>query len=370
MIINGGSRSNWRFFAKHLVKATENEQVTPIEFRGLAAESVLEALREMDALASASRCKNFFYHANLNPRAHEILTDRQWEVAVDVLESKLGLAGHSRFVIEHVKEGRQHRHVIWSRINPDTTTTRSDSRNFAAHEHAARILEEQFGHAATKGAHGRDGERPERRPESWETFRGHQSGIDPAAVAREVTELWHQSDSGQAFVAALQDRGYTLCKGDRRDFCLIDRAGQVHSLARRVKGVKAAGIRARLADVAPDTLPSIAEGKQQALKAADAVEKAAATASPATSPTPEPTPEPTPVPATPLDRFAKVMTETLRSNAGEPHYGDGMSWIDRSIAVLSAARDSVTDWVKGRWQDLVSQFRGPKPGHDDPAQER
>lgn len=265
MIISGGSRSNWRFFAKHLTNGKDNERVNVIEFRGLASENVLEAFREMDALASGTQCKNFFYHADINPREHEHLSPEQWESSVDRLEKNLGLDGHSRFVVEHEKEGRTHRHVIWSRIDVDSMTAVSDSRNYAIHERTARALETEFDHAAVRSTLTRDAKdkRPERRPKNWETFRGNKSGVDPESVTTEVTALWQKSDSGAAFNAALTERGYLLCKGDRRDFCLIDPAGKEHSLARRIEGVKAAEVRARMADINREDLPSVAQGRER-----------------------------------------------------------------------------------------------------------
>lgn len=263
MIISGGSRSNWRFFSKHLMKAEENERVEVADIRGLLAGDVREAFREMDAVASGTRCRNFFYHANINPREGETLTPEQWEHATDTLERNLGLTGHARFSVEHEKEGRVHRHVVWCRINPDTMTAVSDSFTARAHEQTSRELEQAFGLEPVESVlvKDRETERPERRPRNWETYRGHGSGIDPAEVKAEVTALWNAADSGQAFAAALTEHGYFLCKGDRRDFCIIDAAGNEHSLARRIDGHKAAAIRARMADVDRDELPSVAEGR-------------------------------------------------------------------------------------------------------------
>ena len=80
----------------------------------------------------------------------------------------------------------------------------------------------------------------------------------------EVTELWNAADSARAFAAALEERGYVLCKGDRRDFCIIDPAGNEHSLARRIAGAKASDIRSRMAAIGRDALPSVAQGRAQA----------------------------------------------------------------------------------------------------------
>lgn len=358
MIINGGSRCNWRFFAKHLMKGEENERVEISEIRGLAGETVLDALREMDALASGTRCKNFFYHANLNPRADEHLTAEQWEKAVDTLESNLGLDGHSRFIVEHQKEGRSHRHVIWSRIDTDSMTAASDSKNYEAHERTARALEEAFGLSTVQGAHVRSGRRPKRRPKAWETFRGHESGVDPQAVGREITELWHQADSGKAFAASLAAHGYRLCKGDRRDFCVIDQVGHVHSLARRIDGAKAADIRARMADIDREALSSAGDAIPTERPAAPASTVPAAEQGVAMA-----TPTVSAKPPSALDAFAHEVSEVMKTHGGDPHLADGLTWFERSVTVFEAAREHVAEWLKGRWQDLVDRFSGY--GHDD-----
>lgn len=272
MIISGGSRGNWRFFARHLMNGRDNERVKTIEFRGVGdADNVLDAFREMDAVASGTRCHNFFYHADINPREDEHLTPEQWERAVDTLEKHLGLEGQPRFVVEHEKEGkdgenRVHRHVIWSRIDVDTMTARSDSLTYRKHESAARQIERDCGlePVASVLVKDRDTPRPERRPKNWEKFRGTKSGLDPEQVEKEVTALWHESDTGEAFHSALAENGYILCKGDRRDFCIVDPAGDEHSLARRISGAKAAAIRERLKDLNRDALPTVEEARELA----------------------------------------------------------------------------------------------------------
>jgi hypothetical protein len=73
----------------------------------------------------------------------------------------------------------------------------------------------------------------------------------------ELTELWHQCDSGQAVKAGLEERGYILARGDKdRIYCVIDAAGDEHSLTRTLKGVRTAEMRAKMADVDRASLPS------------------------------------------------------------------------------------------------------------------
>ena len=265
MIVNGGSRSNGAFFARHLVRADENERVSVTEMRGFTyAQDVPSAFRELADFASGTRCKNHFYHVNINTRADEHLTPEQWQTAVDRVERALHLDGQPRFIVEHQKEGRTHCHVVWSRIDPDTLTAISDSHNYRRHEQVATELEAAFGHQVTERALTRDKEtteRPEPNVKDWESFRAAESKIDPKAIKAELTELWRHSDTGPAFAAALAERGYILAKGDRRDYCVIDPAGDEHSLARRISGVKAVEIRSRMADVDREALPSVAEAR-------------------------------------------------------------------------------------------------------------
>lgn len=391
MIINGGSRSNFRFFAKHLTRADENERVMVTEIRGLAADNVLDALREMDAVASGTRCKNHFYHANINPREGEELSPEQWEQAVDTLERNLGLEGHSRFVVQHEKNGRIHQHVVWSRIDPDTMTAVSDSFTARLHEQTSRELEAAFNLEPVESVLIRDRETErERGPKSWENFRGHDSGIDPREVKAEVTALWRESDNGAAFAAALEAHGYILARGDRRDFVIVDRAGDEHSLTRRIDGAKAAEVRARMADIDREALPSVDEARARAQEAArDAQQRQER----------EPTGAETP--GTFIDQYAEEAARMLGDNDAEVPWSeeeraasaapaadsdyirgysgpfeadlrsqgrigerDGLSLWDRAVALYAHVRETVTTWVKERWQSW-SDYVDNRRGEDD-----
>jgi len=259
MIINGGSRCNARFFSKHLTNGEENERVKLCDIRHLAAENVADALHEMEVVALGTLCKNFFYHANINPLENEQLTSEQWEKAVDLLEKNLGLVGHSRFVVEHHKKSRTHRHVIWSRINVLKMRAVKMTDDYAAHQATARHLEHKFGLTSVESVLGpsrKKGERPKRRPKTWESFRGHKTGIDPARMTPEITALYRESANANEFGAKLSEHNYTLVNGTRRNFCIRDSAGDLHSLARRLDGVAAAELHAFMGDIDISALPA------------------------------------------------------------------------------------------------------------------
>lgn len=261
MIINGGSRCNAAFFSKHLINAEKNERVSLADVRGLSAKQIGSAFREMKAVASGTRCKNFFYHANLNPREDESLTPEQWERAIDVLEKRLGLEDHARFVVEHEKEGRIHRHVVWSRIDVERMRAVRMDNDYAKHQEVARQLEKEFGLSRVESVLGEEigSPRPERRPEPWEVFRGKNKGVDVFKMKNELTEIWRSSQTGKEFAAVLEGHGYILARGDSRRFCVVDSMGDVHSLARRIEGSRAAEINKRLSDIDINTLPHVTE---------------------------------------------------------------------------------------------------------------
>jgi hypothetical protein len=275
MIIKGRSRGGTAAsLAAHLGNVETNEVAQLWELRGVAANDLEGALAEMEAVGSGARSQKPFYHAAINWRENEVLTEDQKRHAVDALEHGLGLDGQPRAVVQHVKDGRAHLHVVWSRIDLDRMAAISDSHNFRKHEEVARGLEQDFGHERTQGAHiERDGvARPDRTPSHAEMMQQDRTGISPKAMKAELTELWHATATGQEFAAGLDERGYLLTKGDRRDFVVLDQAGETHSLARRIDGATAADIRARMADVDREALPSVEAGRAiQFDRAADKV---------------------------------------------------------------------------------------------------
>jgi hypothetical protein len=269
IIINGGSNCAGGWWAKHLENGDKNDRVELIELAGLTAETVPEAFREMQGLAAGTRCKNFFYQANINPREDEHLTPAQWRDAVDQLEKNLGLTGQPRFVIEHEKKGRTHQHVIWSRIDVEHARAISDSLTAAIHERTSRQLEIRFDLERGKSIllPNREDDRPDRSPKKWEKASAERGGFDPKTAKAFITRLWQTTDTGNALKAALESHGWMLARGDktttkgRAYLMAIDPQGGTHELARRVDGVKAAAVHARVADIDPTILPSVEQAK-------------------------------------------------------------------------------------------------------------
>ena len=271
MIIKGGSRSGPKQLAAHLLRTDTNETVRILEDSYSVSGDLMEALVDMQTLTLAIRGKKGLYHANIDPEAHYEMTDEQWFRAVEVLEKELGLDGQPRVVVMHEKKERQHLHVVWARTDMEQLKLRSDSMNYPAHERASLALELEFGHEHVPGKHAkkhlnRDQPTPVAEMGHAEWQQWERTGLHPKERKALITELYQQSDTGQAFQAALNENGYILAKGDRRALVVVDIAGDAHSLTRQVNGARAAEIKDKFADVDLEKLPSVEEARDLALE--------------------------------------------------------------------------------------------------------
>ena len=227
------------------------------------SDNLYGALKEMEAVAAGAMTNKPFYHASINTRGDERLTDEQRTHAIDKLEAELGLTGQPRVVVVHEKHDREHCHIVWSRIDLDRMAAISDSHNYRKHELVARALEKEFGHERVQGVHvERDGKpRPERTPSHAEMLQAERTGISPQEAKDLMTGIWAKTKNGKEFQTALAEQGWTLARGDRRDFVAIDPRGGTHSIARRIEGAKVADVRKRFSDIDMRTLPSVADTK-------------------------------------------------------------------------------------------------------------
>lgn len=242
MIIKGKSRGGPKQLATYLLRADTRERVELLELQS-SAGTLAEAFQEWQLIAEGTQGRRGLYHAFISPHARYPMDTDQWQRAVTILERELGLDGQPRAVVLHESQDRQHIHVVWQRTDIDTMTMVSDSHNYDAHERASLALEREFGHEIVPGKHAKRGI------------------VDPQALRDQVTALYQASDTGASFQQALDDAGLIVAKSDRRDFVIVDEAGDVHSLARQIRGVTTKDLRAFMADVDRETLPTVEKAK-------------------------------------------------------------------------------------------------------------
>ncbi len=261
MIIKGRARGSSRQLAEHLLRTDDNERIHVCEIRGTVARDLPNALLEMEAFGAATRSSKPLYHASISPEAHTPLTPEQIAVAADTLGAALGLDDRPRVVLVHAKKGREHVHVVWSRVDIDNGRVVSDAWNYRAHEQAARALEALFGHRPVSPSRSTRRRKLPSSIEEYELRQGERTTRHVLTVTSELSKLWSEACDGGDFVSQLEAAGYQLARGDRRVFVVVDKHGEVHSLARRVVGAKAADVRGRLAAIDLDALASVAEAR-------------------------------------------------------------------------------------------------------------
>ncbi len=266
MILKGSSRANGADLATHLMNGYDNERAELGQVRGTIADDLHGAFAEIELIASGTRAQKPLFSLSINP--HEALTREQYFEAIDAIETKLGFEGQPRAVVFHEKEGREHCHVVWSRIDASEMKAITDSFYKSKLCDMAVVLAERFGHELPEGLkQWRDKNRKfEDKLEATlaENVNAKKTGISPEQRREEITSAYMQADSAAAFVNALEEKGYVLAKGDSRAFVIVDKFGDVHSLSRYVKGVSAKDIKARLSALDASRLPSVDQAKEQA----------------------------------------------------------------------------------------------------------
>ena len=264
MILKGNQRKGGADLATHLLNEYDNERVEIAQLRGVAAGDLHGAFAEIEAVAVGTRCREPLYSLAINPSAP--LTRAQYMAAIDHVEDRLGLAGQPRAVVFHTKHGREHCHVVWSRIDLDGMKAIPLSHDRMKLRTCARELAHAYGLTLPEGlAEDRGDARFEKNRDVTyaERAMAEASGLTPDRRRAAITALYRSSDSAEAFRAGLEREGYVLAQGERRAYVVVDRAGDIHALARQIDGAKTRDVKARLADLPSETLPTVAAAQTQ-----------------------------------------------------------------------------------------------------------
>ena len=331
MILKSSTRGSAGLGA-HL-QADENERARVTAGRGILSTDTENAVAELTARGTGSSTKKPLVHASLSP--DQLMTKEQWKRAWKEWEQARGLEGQPYIEVEHKKKDRVHRHRVYSRVDVDRGAAIKQSHEKRINERVARSLEVEFGHELTAGRHNKavmswaqesghtalaeqvapltEQPRPQARMTQKQWQQKERTGVDPREVAAAAASAWQQSDSPDAFRAALGERGLLLAQG-RKNPQIVDQSGGTHDVRRTLnqadQQVRAADVRGMI----PAELESVDEAREQqrerqtepapeqegptsdqppelslAERARELVQKHEAAA-------PEPTPEPDPAP--------------------------------------------------------------------------
>lgn len=258
MILKASKRSGGAKLASHLLNEADNEHIELHELRGFTAETLTGAFKEIEAISKGTRCTQYLFSLSLSPPQSEYVPIEHFEAAIDRIEQKLGLDDQPRAIVFHEKEGRRHAHCVWSRI--DTDNMKAIEMPFFKNRlmEISKQLYLEHGWDMPRGFK----DSKERNPFNFtlaEWQQAKRQNEDPRELKALLQECWASSDNKQAFARALEDRGFTLCAGDKRGYVALDYRGEVYSLSRWLE-VKTKELKARLGD--PATLPVLAQAKE------------------------------------------------------------------------------------------------------------
>lgn len=260
MIAKGNTHASGAKLGRYMVTGKDGERAELFELRGFAESDIVDAFRSVHVMARATQCEQPFFHCQVRNPEGESLTREQWKAVAQRIEQELGLSDQPRAIAFHVKDGHEHMHLAWSRIDADSMKAIPLPFYKLRLKEAARELEIELG--LTRVRNERDASEP-KAPKRSERDQSTRLGIDVDQVRTQIRSAWEQSDSGKSFVAALAEQGMTIAHGDRRDYVVVDQEGGVHALGKRLLGVSAAETRARLADLHPGLLPGIDEARER-----------------------------------------------------------------------------------------------------------
>jgi Relaxase/Mobilisation nuclease domain len=264
MILKGSQRANGADLAIHLMNSFDNERIEIAEVYGAVADDLLGAFAEFEAVSLGTKAREYLYSLSISPSAP--LTREQYFEAIGVIENRLGLTGQPRAVVFHVKDGREHCHVVWSRTDVDKMRA-----VHMAHDHRKLMdlaceLARKYGLELPPGLEAWEKrqklEKEKLEPTLGEKAQAEETGIPPEQRRAEITAAYEQSDTGEAFRSVLEQKGYVLARGDKRGLVVVDKFGGVHSLTRYIKGHTAKEIKAKLAALSPEQLPSADQAKE------------------------------------------------------------------------------------------------------------
>ncbi|MCL2468903.1 MAG: relaxase/mobilization nuclease domain-containing protein [Alphaproteobacteria bacterium] len=125
----------------------ENEKTRIVEISDPAAKNLDEAFLKMWEVAGCTKCKKPLHHISINPMKGERLTDKQVLAIADRCEEVYGykMFHHQRVIVEHIKDDRQHFHVVWNRVSLMTGRTVWPGHHWKKSKQVAREMEERLG---------------------------------------------------------------------------------------------------------------------------------------------------------------------------------------------------------------------------------
>ena len=267
MIPFASQRGYGQDLATHLLNEHDNDYMEVAELRGSISRDLHGAFSEWEVQArTLTKCDNYLYSLSVNPDAAQgQLTRDQYMDYLGRVEDKLGLAQQPRAVIFHIKNGREHCHAVYSRIDVEN----EKAVHMAFDKDKLMMVTRQF--ARDHGLTLPDGYFKDRdksyskgQLSLYEKAQQDTTGLTKEERTAIVTDIWRRADSPKAFVSGLEQAGYLLCTGNR-PYVLVDYYGHMNALPKLIddKQVRTKDIRTFLEkDYPVESLPDVEEARK------------------------------------------------------------------------------------------------------------
>ncbi|MFY9288981.1 MAG: relaxase/mobilization nuclease domain-containing protein [Alphaproteobacteria bacterium] len=147
MIIKSHIRAGYRAAADYLKEQGKNEYIRLVEISDPDASNLDQAFHNMWVIASATKARKPLHHISINPFKDERLTDQQVQLIVERCEQRYGYKSgdHQRVIVEHIKDGRQHFHVMWNRVSLRTGKAVWPGHHWLKSKQVCREMEVELG---------------------------------------------------------------------------------------------------------------------------------------------------------------------------------------------------------------------------------
>jgi hypothetical protein len=223
MILIGRARGNGAQLANYLMNSPANDEAEVFDVRGsLHTDNIHVALREMSLTSTLTKSKKGLFHLVINPPHDVKMSAEDWLKCTSIIEKHMPFAGQKRTMVLHAK-GHVHMHVAYELYNHETAKMTPVKFFKLALSKARREIEEVLEQKRTP-------------------FRNH----DRDDIKATLSKLWQDTRTGQEFVSAALQHGYTIVRSEsRRPFKVIDQKGISFDLVRQIKGVRTKQIRER-----------------------------------------------------------------------------------------------------------------------------
>jgi len=147
MIIKSHVRGGYMAAADYLKEYGKNEEIRLVEISDPDAKNLDEAFHNMWTVACTTKARKPLHHISINPFKDERLTDEQVLKIVKRCEEKYGYQSgdHQRVIVEHIKDGRQHFHVMWNRVSLATGRPIWPGHHWKKSKQVCREMEAELG---------------------------------------------------------------------------------------------------------------------------------------------------------------------------------------------------------------------------------